>query len=96
MQGAEQAMFKELSQGLAKSERDWRQLKEIERDISRLERYGKPVSPGEKLWEDVKIELSVAGHQMLLMIGIGLGYVVLFLLLLWAFPYIWDWFWSFP
>ena len=45
MPGAEQAMFEELSQGLAKSEQDWR-LKELERDISRLERYGQPVSPG--------------------------------------------------
>ena len=50
----------------------------------------------QKLGADLKVEMSVIGHQLLLVLGLVVAYTLFFLLLFWAFPYVWDWFWSFP
>lgn len=50
----------------------------------------------EKLGADLKVEMSVLGHQILLILGIVVAYIIFFGALLWIFPYVWNWFWSFP
>ena len=49
-----------------------------------------------KLAPNLKVELSVIGHQLLLILGIVIANIVFFGLLIWVFPYVWNWFWSFP
>ena len=89
-------MLEELRKGLAESESGWRMIAEIERDIARTERVGRPMTLTESAWEDAKVELKVLGHRLLLLLMIAVGYMVVGVLLIFALPYIWDWFWSVP
>ena len=50
----------------------------------------------EKLGAELKVEMSVLGHQILLILGIVVAYIIFFGALLWILPYVWNWFWSFP
>ena len=50
----------------------------------------------DRLGADLKVEMSVIGHQLLLMLGIVIANILFFGLLILIFPYVWDWFWSFP
>ena len=48
------------------------------------------------LGSDLRVEMSVLGHQLLLMLAIVVANFIFFGILIWLLPYVWDWFWSFP
>ena len=74
-----------------------RQIEVIDERLGRL--YTAP-APTDGVFDsiraDLRIELSVLGHQLLLILGIVIANIIFFGLLAVAFPYIFDWFFSLP
>ena len=90
-------IFSEIRKGLEASERNTRRLAQGRRLLAKYDRIGQPpLTPLRELGDKLREEMSVLGHQLLLILLIAVVNIVFFGLLIFVLPYAWDWFWSFP
>ena len=84
-------MYKEVRTELTRSGEVWRSIAENRRLLAKINRGGKPEGPMQQFTDDLKVELSVLGHQVLLVVMIAAANIIFFGLLIFALPYLFRW-----